>query len=428
VKYSKSIDIWKTDAISGTKNSGDDDSNNQGVQLDSRINIRGPHFIQSFALSSSGSMIAVSNAEGTRLWFLAGGKTSEDSIRPVDLPEVLASQTCTMLRFSADDKSLVAAFSAGDRGNHLCLLDVQWPSDGSMLAVSQATPAKSSKKKQRSNDGLPVASPNPTDKGACRALPTVTVRHVFNHSRSVKEVALGMKKSAAGTPLYKSKIINDLENICTSCSISADGQWLAVASGGTRVYIYEIDRLKLHWALPAFSSPVSSVTFHPIALSSVVVTLADNTFWMFDASSMAVAPWSAQYTDKIPTAVKSIPGPVEGATFDVNRPSHIILYGQGFLVFVDLNEAIPDAPKRVTPMNASVNIHRRAHFKRKNSNSSALSNNGTHVNRNFAIVSTYRSLVHVGCTAASHLVVLENPWVQVLDGLPDTLARERYGT
>jgi WD40 repeat protein len=374
-------------------------------------------------------MIAVSSSEGTRLWFIAAGKTAEGSIRPVELPELLASQTCTALRFSADDKSLVAAFSAGDGSSHLCLLDVQWPSDDEL--IGQATPAKSSKKKQKSNDGIPVAAPSSADAGATRTTPpTVSVRYVFNHSRSVKESVLGSKKTATGASLYKSKVINDLENVCSSCAFSADGQWLAVASAGTRVYIYEIDRLKLHWALPTFGSPVSSVSFHPIAHSSVVVTLTDNTFWMFDASAMTVAPWSAQYTDKIPSAVKSIAGPVEGATFDVNRPSHIILYGQGFLVFVDLNEAIPDAPKRVTPMNASVSIHRRSHFKRKNnaSASSTAGNNGTHTNRNFAIVSTYRSLVHVGCTAASHLVVLENPWVQVLDGLPDTLARERYGT
>lgn len=46
---------------------------------------------------------------------------------------------------------------------------------------------------------------------------------------------------------------------------------------------------------------------------------------------------------------------------------------------------------------------------------------------NYATITSYRSIIHVGYFD-QHLVIIENPWVNVLQRLPATLARKRYGT
>jgi U3 small nucleolar RNA-associated protein 4 len=199
-------------------------------------------------------------------------------------------------------------------------------------------------------------------------------------------------------------------------------------------------RLQFHWCI-SVAAPVSAVLFHPESRDSLVVACADNSFFVFQVASMQLSPWSAEYSQAIPAAVRGMPGPIEGIAFDVNRPSSVILYGQGYSVFADLNQPIPANPKRITPTTFSTAVQKR---KRKGKDTSQKQDEAS----NFAIVSTYRSIIYMGCTDSSELVrllfvkivisyvltflalqvIMENPWVQVLGSLPDTLARDRYGT
>jgi len=48
-------------------------------------------------------------------------------------------------------------------------------------------------------------------------------------------------------------------------------------------------------------------------------------------------------------------------------------------------------------------------------------------NRNFSVLKTHRSIVHLSLLNSHEMVVVENPWVRILENLPDTLARKRYG-
>jgi hypothetical protein len=48
--------------------------------------------------------------------------------------------------------------------------------------------------------------------------------------------------------------------------------------------------------------------------------------------------------------------------------------------------------------------------------------------RNFSVIKAYRSLVFAALLGDKEMVVVENPWVRILENLPATLSRKRFGT
>lgn len=106
---------------------------------------------------------------------------------------------------------------------------------------------------------------------------------------------------------------------------------------------HALHRLRLHWKLPELPSVLTSISFHPDSPTSLVCVLANNTFLIFDVEVMAMSPWSIAHTDKIPAAVRGGSCPLEGLVFRSMTPGKeaMFLYGQGSIVYVDVNKAIP---------------------------------------------------------------------------------------
>ena len=59
--------------------------------------------------------------------------------------------------------------------------------------------------------------------------------------------------------------------------------------------------------------------------------------------------------------------------------------------------------------------------------STELSQSVTH-QRNFSVIKAYRSSVYAASLGDKEMLVIENPWVRILENLPATLSRKRYGT
>ncbi|CAM9226835.1 unnamed protein product [Ectocarpus fasciculatus] len=365
MRHGRHVNVWTldldrpTDSVTAASRLED-----PALFLDGRLEVSDPSFIHTSSISPTGEYIVISSGKGTRMYSINATKNAapKDYFTRLDLPSELSRSLCHTVSFSPDGRSLMAVYSSTSSGTTIALLHIE----------SEIMPVSS--KKKRKVEGAK------TEEAAGDRTCTVLLRHL---------------------------------------TFNADSNLFAVASANCRVYVYETDGLTLHWRLPLFPSPVSALSFHSQSPNSLVVVLADNSFWIFDVSLRQLSPWSAQYGEKIPSAIRNIPGPIEGVVFDNDKPSVVIFYGQGFSIFSDLNDVIPEVPKRITPM-----LNVKDSKKKKKRRSSVGGGSGS----NFAIVSTYRSLVHVGCTKASNLVVLENPWVHVLGTLPDTLSRDRYGT
>ena len=52
------------------------------------------------------------------------------------------------------------------------------------------------------------------------------------------------------------------------------------------VYVYDLDRLRLHWRLPLALAPVTCVAFHPQSTASLVVAQANNTFMVYEVDDL----------------------------------------------------------------------------------------------------------------------------------------------
>lgn len=408
MRHGRHVNVWTldldrpTDSVTAASRLED-----PALFLDGRLEVSDPSFIHTSSISPTGEYIVISSGKGTRMYSINATKNAapKDYFTRLDLPSELSRSLCHTVSFSPDGRSLMAVYSSTSSGTTIALLHIE----------SEIMPVSS--KKKRKVEGAK------TQEAAGDRTCTVLLRHLFRHSTSVRDAMLPIGSSSgmlSGSQLSNNgTMLNGLEYVCNMSTFNADSNLFAVASANCRVYVYETDGLTLHWRLPLFPSPVSALSFHSQSPNSLVVVLADNSFWIFDVSLRQLSPWSAQYGEKIPSAIRNIPGPIEGVVFDNDKPSVVIFYGQGFSIFSDLNDVIPEVPKRITPM-----LNVKDSKKKKKRRSSVGGGSGS----NFAIVSTYRSLVHVGCTKASNLVVLENPWVHVLGTLPDTLSRDRYGT
>ena len=180
-----------------------------------------------------------------------------------------------------------------------------------------------------------------------------------------------------------------------------------------------IFRLRLHWRLPLFASPVTSIAFHPKSTASLVVTQTNNTFSVYEADEMSLSEWSKNNScEKIETTLRSVQGAVCGVAFDPSSDCAMLLYGQGFIVYVDLTQSIPKQPKVVMSLTNRFNPDRMNGGNRvggsggKGGSGKAFghtvhkrkSSTESDCDSNFAIIQRYRSLVHVSCVSGSQLV------------------------
>jgi hypothetical protein len=109
---------------------------------------------------------------------------------------------------------------------------------------------------------------------------------------------------------------------------------------------------------------------------------------------MRLSEWSTNNSiEKIKGVLKSVAGPISGLTFDPSSESSMLLYGQGFIIYVDLTQAIPRQPKIVASMPYIKKTGKRIKKRKAGSEES-----------NFAVIQRYRSLVHVGCAPDNQLV------------------------
>ena len=198
-----------------------------------------------------------------------------------------------------------------------------------------------------------------------------------------------------------------LEYSVRSLSFSPDGHWLCLASTGSRVYLYDIDRFRIEWALPAFVSPVTHASFSP--LNTLVVLLANNSLHIYDPQRHQSTDWSTRNSAIIPSSVRDLPGPLEGIAFDAEKPNRFFLFGQGTGVFIDLTLEVPDRSRMITALELSAGHNEKMEEdigKRKRSKITKKRKKNTtgKENANFTTFTHYRSIVHMSVLSGSELV------------------------
>ena len=204
-----------------------------------------------------------------------------------------------------------------------------------------------------------------------------------------------------------------LEYSVRSLSFSPDGHWLCLASTGSRVYLYDIDRFCIEWALPLFVSPVTHASFSP--LNTLVVLLANNSLHIYDPQRHQSTDWSARNSAIIPSGVRDLPSPLEGIAFDAEKPNMFFLFGQGTGVFLDLTLEVPDRSQMITALELSASHNGEmeeergiGERKRNKRMKKRKKNTKGNENANFTTFTQYRSIVHMSVLSGSELVRKKN--------------------
>ena len=118
----------------------------------------------------------------------------------------------------------------------------------------------------------------------------------------------------------------------------------------------------------------------------------------------------------MPETLRKCPGPLQGLAFTPDNASTMILYGQGFFVYVDIDlpvgknprVVLPTAPKLIETGAAGpvvVNSNSQAVTKKRRRDVVNNANDASDsTSRNFTMVHRYRGLVHLQCLPGGHLV------------------------
>ena len=452
IKHRTHVDLWKLSLSKShdenicdnscriqLKSSAEGNENSDGFD----DGLLGRDHIHSTVVSPNGDFVVVTGgslhatSSNLRIFHIAGENRASDSSSIAQVCRVKLDRAVEEATDSEFVTCQAVAFSSNGRSLALSTTAVS-ASIGSSSIVSILLL------------NIPDISENPNGK--------VALHHTFHHSKitAMKDVSAGMSSTLEGF----------LEKSIKSLCFSADDRWLAVSSSSKRLYIYDIDRLSLHWAVPCFSAPVTCVAFHPTSPNSLLTTTTSSTspFLIFDVMKKELSNWSQENTDIIPnwkSVIKSKNyGPIQNITFDPSCSSAFMLFGQGFSIYVDLNLPILTAlPTDSKFDNDTVNskcdyVHKGLvsvlmrssdekgiedsmskkvsnRKKRKLSVSGVKNdiNEGESISsRNFSVLKAYRSLVLITLLNDKEMVVIENPWVRVLENLPSTLSRKRFGT
>ncbi len=373
VKHRNHVDVWSVRLPGGNnaKNSKspkkrrkvDADDNeqlkiNNDAMIDGencvlalRLELKSAEHIHSFAVSSNGRYLAVSGHFGFRLWELSSDGGSNEPM------------SCTLV----ETKDLARTFY-----HSLC-----FSFDGARLALC-------------------------TDKGSIHIVDIVkgkvSIRHTFDHFRHVQEKR--GSDNAAGA-------YGNLMLAVNHVALSSDGLYLAVSDCVDSVYVYELDRVRLYWKLPACGAAVTSLAFPPSDASTLVILLAEGVL-VYDLNAMGLTRWCEDNMERVSKLLMRVSAPLHGVSFDPAHAGRLYLHGQGVCVHVNTTQVVPKKSKVANPFLSGMEIEEddgaddSDNGSRKQSGSARKKQKKRRdsleqTSSNFSTCYAYRSVIDMGC-------------------------------
>ena len=310
-----------------------------------RLELKSSEHIHTFAMSSNGRYLAASGYFGFRLWAITRTESKKGKVEltctVVQAPE-LAQTFCHALCFSADSARLALC---ADKGSiHIVDIDIE----------------------------------------------KVTVRHTLDHFRAVHD------KRSSSTGGAHSNLMHAVNHM----ALSSDGLYLAVSDGVDGVYVYELDRVRLYWKLPACGAAVTAIAFPPTDASNLVVLLAEGVL-IYDLNAMTLTRWTEDNMHRISKVLQRVSSPLHGISFDPAHSHRMYVHGQGVCVHVDFSQAVPKRGHVANPFLegmdpaaiAEAADDAKSAGKKQKRRKESIENHSS----NFSAVYAYRSVVDVGC-------------------------------
>jgi len=218
-----------------------------------------------------------------------------------------------------------------------------------------------------------------------------------------------------------------------SMVFSEDKRWFAAFQGGLdhsyiRIFAVDNDSRQYHpwWALPDLEAPVTALRFLGSGKSpELVVSCSNFAFYHFDIMGRQLSKWSEE--SGVPVS-KHLPAelmsrndyPIRIASNPAS-PAKILLGSFGAFALIDLAKTIPQEC-RIVPEH---------HVRRKKKQKQAQTTKKrgkTQKEAESVICLRYNSILHMDFVGENEMVIVEQPWLNVIATFPAPLERKIYAS
>lgn len=180
-----------------------------------------------------------------------------------------------------------------------------------------------------------------------------------------------------------------------------------------------------------FSSIHTSLTFNPFE-PILVITLASNQFYFFDLQQKKLTDWSLKYSEKLPQNFLNLKDKIMGCSFNLSSDS-MIVWGANYLCLIDFNKCKikegTDNNDELICARCSGQKSKPKFLKKQQSGEQEQKYEKIYTDTiSFQLVNRYQTLMYLNFIKHNQLVVVERSFSSILENLPPSFYKAKYGT
>lgn len=212
---------------------------------------------------------------------------------------------------------------------------------------------------------------------------------------------------------------------------SGDGQWLAAINCRGDIDIFNLEILRQHWHISRLDGAgVTAAGFHPSNKNVFVVTTSSNHVYVLDVDAKQLGEWSKRFTFGLPKRFLEFPGGILGLSFPPSpKATSVIVHSASAMCLIDFGKPVKHDENDLANGGSLAldsldhTKHALANGKRKKPNHKALL-----TDNNFVIVPFRDPVLFLAHLSEQSILVVEKPWVDVLQNFRAPVYRHLYGT
>nr|XP_056718392.1 U3 small nucleolar RNA-associated protein 4 homolog [Euleptes europaea] len=249
--------------------------------------------------------------------------------------------------------------------------------------------------------------------GAHQLLFSVDSTRLFVASDRGSVHVLRLLQSGACKHLHTLQPSSESTQAALLLAVSADGSWLAVASGGGQVNIYNLQKAKPHCVVPAHNCPVTALAIHPVT-NHLVVAHSDQQVLEFSIPDKAYTPWSRKVQQQgLHRDWLERDTPITHIAFLPKRADQILLHDTHMFCLLDKSLPLPEDSAVLCNQPSLKQLSKMAQRSYAHA---------------FKICKKYQPLLFVDLLDEKSLVVVERPVMDLKAQLPPPVYQKKFGT
>jgi len=230
-------------------------------------------------------------------------------------------------------------------------------------------------------------------------------------------------------------------------TVSPDSKWFAVSrntlnQGSIKVFSISPGNYQHWWSLPSFGSPHSSIRFSDIGddtRPSLVVTCYNNEFYIFNVREKSLDEWSEPkgfpVDINLPWELRHQVSNNERSFFNPSYPHMLFMGGADWFCAINLKDQIPTRSKpfpsdhlKARPWKHKIKRHQRIKNKPTRKRKKRNDDEVEIWNDNYKICLQYTRIIFMDFISKDEMLVVEQPWSEIMDQLTNPVIRHRYGS